>query len=47
MQEAEIAASKDSLAALTPDVAQKRGNCLLNLKCTDVQVGCLLGWFKA
>lgn len=36
-KEAEIAASKDSLAALTPDVAQKRGNCLLNLKCTDVQ----------
>lgn len=37
-QEAEIAASLDALATLKPEVAQKRGSILLNLKCTDVQV---------
>lgn len=37
-QEAEIAASLDALSTLKPEVAQKRGSILLNLKCTDVQV---------
>jgi hypothetical protein len=37
-QEAEIAASLDSLATLKPEVAERRGALLLNLKCSDVQV---------
>jgi len=40
-KEAEIAASLDALATLKPEVAQKRGSILLNLKCTDVQSGLL------
>jgi hypothetical protein len=37
-KEAEIAASLDSLATLKPEVAERRGALLLNLKCSDVQV---------
>jgi len=36
-KEAEIAASLDSLATLKPEVAERRGALLLNLKCSDVQ----------
>ena len=42
-QEAEIAASLDALSTLKPEVAQKRGSVLLNLKCADVQVTPLKG----
>ncbi|KAG0596165.1 hypothetical protein M758_UG230200 [Ceratodon purpureus] len=40
-KEAEIAASLDTLSTLKPEVAQKRGSLLLNLKCSDVQTGLL------
>ncbi|KAJ7513493.1 hypothetical protein O6H91_23G002000 [Diphasiastrum complanatum] len=40
-KEAEITASKDTIAMLKPEVAQKRGCAILNLKCADVQTGLL------
>lgn len=40
-KEAEIAASLDALSNLKPEIAQKRGSIILNLKCTDVQSGLL------
>lgn len=38
LQEAEIAASLDSITATNTQLSQKRGSAILNLKCSDVQV---------
>ena len=38
LQEAEIAASLDSITASNTELSQKRGSAILNLKCSDVQV---------
>ncbi|CAM6098544.1 unnamed protein product [Calypogeia fissa] len=38
-KEAEMAAAQSSLSTLKPEIAEKKGVSLLNLKCSDVQTG--------